>query len=125
MRKKLLLILLSFSLVFLFLTISQVYGEVWNDAETWTFNLNSISIGSWRNIETWSFNVVDLADWKNVETWTFNLGEGWHNAQTKQWDYLVTQSSQIIDLLLVFTIVTLFVVFGYVYWFRIRNPKKV
>ena len=77
MRKKLLLILLSFSLVFLFLTMHQVYGE------------------------------------------------GWNNAQTKQWDYLVTQSSQIIDLLLVFTIVALFVVFGYAYWFRIRNPKKV
>ena len=63
----------------------------WHNAESWTFKLNSITIGSWRNIETWSFNVVDLADWKNVEAWTFNLNEiaGWNNVEV--WSFTLSQ----------------------------------
>ena len=106
MRKKLFLILLSFSLVFLFLTMHQVYGEVWNNAET--FYLNSVD------------------NWHNMEVWTFSLNStvslGWHN--TEGWSLPTTRSPQITDLLLAFTALGLLAVFSYAYWFRIRNPKN-
>ena len=105
MRKKLCLILLSFSLVFLFLTISKVYGEGWNNAET--FYLNSVD------------------NWHNMPVWTFSLNStvslGWHN--TEGWTLPTTQSPQIIHLLV--TALGLLAVFSYAYWFRIRNSKKV